>query len=96
MTYTKTKTYHKEVSIEVDPIKDLAVFMHNEYEKIAKEKCWNTQKKTQVKFDKLPEENKETMLEIARRVMNWFENQGVIGFDDFHDSICIKKEVFGK
>lgn len=52
MTYTKTKTYHKEISIEVDPIKDLAVFMHNEYEKIAKEKGWNTQKKTQVKFDK--------------------------------------------
>ena len=96
MTYIKTKTYHKEISVEIDPVKDLAIFMHNEYEKIAKEKGWNTQKKTQVKFNKLPEENKETMLEIARRVMTWFENQGVNGYDDFYKHTCIKNEVFGK
>lgn len=96
MTYTKTKTYRKEITIEVDPVKDLAKFMHDEYEKIAKKNKWETQKKTRVRFDKLPEENKETMLEVARRVMKWFENQSVNGYDDFYNHICIKKEVFGK
>jgi hypothetical protein len=96
MTYIETKTYKKEVTIEIDPIKDLAVFMHSTYELIAKQKGWDTQKKTQVVFNKLPKENKETMLELAKRILDYIERQGVDGYDDFHNCICIKKERLGK
>ena len=45
---------------------ELAVFMHDIYEIISKKKNWNTQKKCKVKFENLPKENKEVMLEVAK------------------------------
>ncbi len=47
---------------------DLAVWMHNNYEEIAREENWGTQKSTRVKFDNLPEENKQVMLRLAERI----------------------------
>lgn len=52
----------------------LAEWMHDEYEKIAKETGWKTQESTQVKFQDLPEKNREVMLEIARRLIIKFVN----------------------
>ena len=47
----------------------LARFMHDEYEKIAKKKGWQTQEQYHVVFEDLPEENQITMLELAWRVL---------------------------
>lgn len=47
---------------------ELAEWMHNTYEAIAKENGWQTQKKTKVPFKNLPIENKATMLELAKRL----------------------------
>ena len=55
--------------MEKKEIRDLAIFMHEEYEKIAKEKGWNTQEKTRVEFDELPEENKQVMLTLAKKII---------------------------
>ena len=52
----------------------LAEWMHEEYEEIAKEKNWKTQKRTRVQFNDLPSENKEVMLELAKRIIIKFMN----------------------
>jgi serine kinase of HPr protein (carbohydrate metabolism regulator) len=83
-----------KVTTEINPIEELAKFIHKEYERIAKEKKWKTQKRTKVKFENLPIENKETMLEISKRIFKWFEDKGVNGYDDFYNYICINKEWF--
>ncbi len=49
-------------------IAELAEWLHDSYEMIAKRQNWATQSKCQVKFEDLPEENKKTMLSIARRI----------------------------
>ena len=75
----------------------LARFMHTSYEKISKEKSWNTQKKCKVSFSKLPKENQEVMIEVARLVLLWVANLGIEGHDDFYNYICInKKEIKGE
>ena len=51
----------------------LAEWMHNEYEVIAKAEKWQTQKITRVKFDDLPAENKATMLALADKMLNTFK-----------------------
>lgn len=51
--------------------KDLAIFMHNTYEKIAKKEKWETQKRTRVEWSKLPRENKKTMLKVAKEVLKF-------------------------
>ena len=50
-------------------IEELAEFLHNCYEKLSKEKGWETQKKTQVKFDDLPKKNKEVMFDLAQIIL---------------------------
>ena len=50
--------------------KELAKWLHDSYEEIAKRKKWNTQEKCKVEFEDLPEENKRTMIGLARRVHN--------------------------
>lgn len=47
-----------------------AVWLHNQYEEIAKDKKWNTQEKCKVDFWSLPRENQETMIELAIRIKN--------------------------
>lgn len=51
--------------------KKLAEFMHDVYEEVAKSEGWETQKKTRVKFDDLPIENKRTMLAVAGKVLGF-------------------------
>lgn len=50
----------------------LAKWMHDQYEKISKKKSWKTQKKCRVEFADLPEENKDVMIELARRLIKKF------------------------
>lgn len=49
----------------------LAKFMHEQYEKLARENDWETQKKTRVKFSRLPKENKRTMIGLAEEVLHF-------------------------
>ncbi len=51
----------------------LAKWMHDQYEKISKKKRWKTQKKGRVEFADLPEENKDVMIELARRIIKKFK-----------------------
>lgn len=56
--------------------RELAEWLHNNYEEITKERGWATQKTTQVAFKDLPKENKEVMIEIARRIIRRFVKNG--------------------
>jgi len=47
----------------------LAEWMHNQYEEIAKQQKWETQKKCKVKFEDLPKENREVMFALAKRLI---------------------------
>lgn len=47
----------------------LAKYMHEQYENVAKDKNWNTQESCKVEFEDLPKENREVMLEVADRVI---------------------------
>jgi len=47
----------------------LARFMHEKYEEYAKTNGWETQKDCKVAFDDLPQNNQQTMLEVAREIV---------------------------
>ncbi len=47
---------------------DLAVWLHDTYEKIALDEGWETQKASRVSFDNLPDSNKQTMLRLAETI----------------------------
>ncbi len=47
---------------------ELAKWLHDRYEEIAKKQNWETQKITRVEFEDLPEENKRTMISLARKI----------------------------
>lgn len=51
---------------------ELAEWLHDQYEEIAKEKGWQTQEKSRVKFEDLPKENKETMLALSEKILTRF------------------------
>lgn len=51
----------------------LAIFMHNTYEKSAKELGWDTQEKCKVEFEDLPEKNRQVMLFVAEEVIKFME-----------------------
>ena len=51
---------------------ELAKWLHDNYEQIAKAEKWQTQEITRVKFEDLPAENKSTMLALADRMLNTF------------------------
>ena len=51
--------------LKEDDYIELARFMHNTYEIIAKVAGWKTQKICKVKFNDLPEANKKTMYNLA-------------------------------
>jgi hypothetical protein len=59
--------------------RELAIFLHNEYEKQAKIVGWATQLSCQVEFDKLPETNKKVMLAVAQAILG-------AGFVKFRDT----------
>lgn len=51
----------------------LAKWLHDNYEAIATQKNWQTQAITRVPFDQLPEENKQTMLGLADKLLKTFK-----------------------
>lgn len=50
---------------------ELAKWLHDNYEAVAKEQNWNTQQNCKVEFNTLPDANKRTMIEIADRLLNF-------------------------
>ena len=50
---------------------ELAKWLHDNYEDVAKEQDWNTQQSCKVEFDTLPDANKRTMIEIADRLLDF-------------------------
>lgn len=50
---------------------ELAKWLHDNYEEVAKQKEWNTQGNCKVEFDTLPDANKQTMIEIAQRILDF-------------------------
>jgi hypothetical protein len=63
----KTIKQHRNI-IEMNG-EELAEWLHNTYESIAREKGWETQKETQVKFKDLPQANKSVMLGLAECIL---------------------------
>ena len=49
----------------------LAEELHNAYERYSKNAGWKTQKKCQVLFKDLPEDNQVVMISIARLIKSW-------------------------
>ena len=47
---------------------ELAKWLHDNYEEIAKKHKWNTQEGCKVEFEDLPEKNKKTMMSMARKI----------------------------
>jgi hypothetical protein len=52
---------------------ELAEWLHDNYEQLAKAENWQTQEITRVKFDDLPLENRATMLALADRMLKTFK-----------------------
>ena len=51
----------------------LAKEFHNTYENFAENNGWKTQKDCRVKFDDLPDKNKETMIDTCQHILLWIE-----------------------
>lgn len=54
---------------------DLAVFMHDTYEHLAKQVGWKTQESCQVRFNDLPAANRKVMLSVAHEVLKRLSTQ---------------------
>ena len=54
---------------------DMAEWLHERYEKSAKFNDWETNKSCQVEFDDLPEENKKTMMDVAKDILIKIEEE---------------------
>lgn len=52
---------------------ELAEFMHEAYEWAAQETGWKTQDSCRVPFKDLPFENKQTMLKVAVKVLDFIQ-----------------------
>ena len=59
--------------------KMIAIFLHDNYEDIARQEGWETQKSTRVSFFDLPEANKKTMIKTAERLRDYFINKSGLG-----------------
>jgi ribonuclease HI len=53
----------------------IAEELHNAYEQYSKNAGWKTQKKCQVKFKDLPEDNQVVMISIARLIKQWVKEE---------------------
>jgi hypothetical protein len=60
-------------------IYQIATWLHDTYEEVAGQKKWNTQESCKVRFDDLPEKNKETMLEVAKRLFKKLKQEKRVG-----------------
>lgn len=56
-----------EYTNKIPSDRNLAGWLHDNYEEIAFKYDWKTQESTRVPFDELPQQNRLTMLELARR-----------------------------
>jgi hypothetical protein len=54
-------------------LKELAEYLHNQYEIFSKQQGWETQKECRVKFDDLPEANKRVMCLVATSIIQRFQ-----------------------
>lgn len=63
--------YIESKDIDCPTVRQVAKFMHNTYESKAHEEEWKTQEKCQVPFDDLPEANKNVMLYVAYKTINF-------------------------
>ena len=54
---------------------ELAEELHIAYEKFSKNANWKTQKKCQVEFKDLPQENQVVMISIARLIKSWIKEE---------------------
>lgn len=52
---------------------ELAMFLHRAYEEAAEKNDWETQDGTSVEFEELPEENQQTMIDVASAVLQEYE-----------------------
>jgi hypothetical protein len=50
---------------------ELAKWLHDNYEEVARKENWNTQENCKVEFDTLPDANKRTMIKMAERLLNF-------------------------
>jgi hypothetical protein len=72
--------------------KKLAVFLHNTYEKEAKNLGWKTQKSCRSKkFSELPLENQQLMIFVADKIIRKLQSYGK-GYDDFNHSYVISED----
>ena len=55
--------------IETLTVGQLAEWLHNNYEEIAKEVNWKTQEKCKVPFEELPKENKQVMIRLSIMIL---------------------------
>ncbi len=62
------KNQIRETKIQNMRTEELAKWLHDSYEEIAKKRNWNTQKSCKVEFEDLPKENKSVMLNLARKI----------------------------
>ena len=70
----RTAAEERDNVVKMDK-RELAEWLHNEYEEIAVEVGWETQDGTSVPFDELPEDNKQVMLKLADRLLTLYEFQ---------------------
>ena len=59
------------VSKRFSSAEKMAEWLHNNYEEIALNNGWKTQEDCQVPFCDLPKENKQTMIELCERFLNF-------------------------
>jgi hypothetical protein len=57
-----------ELKIQNMKTEELAKWLHDNYEEIAKRENWETQKSCKVEFEDLPQKNKNVMIKLARRI----------------------------
>lgn len=48
--------------------RELAEWLHYNYELFSKVHCWDTQQSCKVDFEDLPQSNKKVMLSLARKI----------------------------
>ncbi len=58
-----------------DEIETLAEWLHKTYERASSVRMWKTQKKCQVDFWDLPEENRLVMLDLAAHILTKYKKK---------------------
>lgn len=57
---------------------DLAVWLHQQYEDVAADVGWETQEGTSVDFDDLPTKNRDAMIRLAFRLLDFGERNALV------------------